>query len=70
MNNTYTWVPTSHGYISVRYLDEEIGEVKGVTKALAIETAHRAARKNEAHNLYSQYRQQVRNSRTNKRRRF
>jgi len=70
MKDKYTWVPTSHGHISVRYLDEEIGEAKGITKALAIETSHRSERKNEAHHLFREHRQQVRNSGTNQRKRF
>lgn len=55
----YSWDPAPHGVISITYLGEEIGQADSVTKALTIETSHRTERKNEAHNLYSQHRQQV-----------
>jgi len=70
MKHRYTWKPAPHGHVSVRYLDEEIGQAKSITQALAIETSHRSERKDEAHHLFREHRQQVRNSGTNKRRRF
>lgn len=57
MIHTYTWVPASHGNISVRYLDSEIGNVSSITEALAIETLHRSERQDEAHHLFKERRQ-------------
>ena len=68
--DNYTWVPASHGHISVRYLDGEIGYAVSITEALAIETHHRSERKNEAHHLFGQYQQQVRYRNTSQRKRF